>query len=94
MCYNCGCDIPDDDMGHPDNIINKTLDSVAEGMGLEPGSFRHKLTHDLEAQMEDSTMELEPAVNEMFNKASQAWGQPVEEAKKNTLALLKKIHKH
>lgn len=86
--------MPDDPMGHPENIINQTLDQVASEMNLEPGAFRTKLTHDLEAQMADSSMQLDPAVEDMFNKASNAWGQPVEEAKKNTLSLLKKVHKH
>ena len=49
MCYNCGCEMPDDDMGHPENITNKT-----------------------------------------FEEAAKAEGQTVEEAKRNTLALLKK----
>ncbi|MBI4092032.1 MAG: hypothetical protein HY427_02400 [Candidatus Levybacteria bacterium] len=49
MCYNCGCEMPDDDMGHPKNITEKT-----------------------------------------FEEAAKAEGQTVEEAKKNTLALLKK----
>lgn len=49
MCYNCGCQMPDNDMGHPENITDKT-----------------------------------------FKEAAQAAGQKVEEAKKNTLALLKK----
>jgi len=50
MCYNCGCQNPDDDMGHPDNITEDT-----------------------------------------FEKAAKAWGQSVDEAKRNTLELLKKI---
>jgi hypothetical protein len=86
--------MPEDDMGHPDNIINQTLDRVAAEMNLEPGAFRTKLSHDLEAQAADTSMELDAAVEEMFLRASKAWGQPVEEAKKNTLALLKKVHKH
>jgi len=49
MCYNCGCEAPDDDMGHADNITEKT-----------------------------------------FEEAAKAEGQTVEEAKRNTLALLKK----
>ena len=32
MCYNCGCGIPDDDMGHPQNITNKTLAAAAKAM--------------------------------------------------------------
>ncbi len=49
MCYNCGCGLPNDDMGHPENITDKT-----------------------------------------FEKAANAMGQSVAEAKKNTLDLLKK----
>ena len=49
MCYNCGCELPHDDMGHPQNINDKT-----------------------------------------FAEAAKAMGQTIEEAKKNTLKLLKK----
>ena len=49
MCYNCGCELPDDDMGHSQNITTKT-----------------------------------------FEEAAKAMGQTVEEAKKETLKLLKK----
>lgn len=49
MCYNCGCQIPNDKMGHEDNITEET-----------------------------------------FAKAAKASGQTVDEAKKNTLDLLKK----
>lgn len=49
MCYNCGCQMPDNDMGNPKNITDKTFDEAAKAMG-----------------------------------------QPVEEAKKNTLDLLQK----
>lgn len=49
MCYNCGCGMPDDDMGNPKNITDKT-----------------------------------------FEEAAKASNQSMEEAKKNTLDLLKK----
>lgn len=49
MCYNCGCGMPDDDMGNPKNITDKT-----------------------------------------FEEAAKASNQSMEEAKKNTLELLKK----
>jgi hypothetical protein len=50
MCYNCGCGVPDGDMGDSKVITNKT-----------------------------------------FEEAAKAAGQSPEEAKKNTLKLLKKI---
>lgn len=49
MCYNCGCQNPKDDMGHPDNITDET-----------------------------------------FEKAAKAWGQSLDQAKKNTLELLER----
>jgi hypothetical protein len=52
MCYNCGCGIPNDNLGDPKNITNKT-----------------------------------------FEEAAKAAGQSVDEAKRNTLALLKKVLK-
>jgi len=50
MCYNCGCGMPDNDMGDPKNITNKT-----------------------------------------FEEAAKAVKQSLEEAKINTLELLKKV---
>lgn len=50
MCYNCGCGVPDDDMGDSKNITNRT-----------------------------------------FAEAAESWGQTPEEAKKETLKLLKKV---
>ncbi len=50
MCYNCGCLMPDNDMGKPTNITNKT-----------------------------------------FEKVAREWGQSVQEAKANTLDLLKRV---
>ena len=33
MCYNCGCDNPDDDMGNSDNITSKTFEKAAKAWG-------------------------------------------------------------
>ncbi|HTM07078.1 MAG TPA: hypothetical protein VL754_01685 [Verrucomicrobiae bacterium] len=33
MCYNCGCGMPNNDMGNPQNITNKTFDDAAKAMG-------------------------------------------------------------
>lgn len=30
MCYNCGCGMPDDDMGDPNNITNETIKKAAQ----------------------------------------------------------------
>lgn len=36
MCYNCGCGLPDDNMGNPKNITNKTFEEAAVAMGQTP----------------------------------------------------------
>ena len=36
MCYNCGCQMPNNDMGKEENITNETFDRAAEAMGLTP----------------------------------------------------------
>lgn len=32
MCYNCGCGMPNNDMGNPKNITNKTFEEAAKAM--------------------------------------------------------------
>ena len=32
MCYNCGCELPDNDMGDPKNITDKTFEEAAKAM--------------------------------------------------------------
>jgi hypothetical protein len=33
MCYNCGCQMPDNDMGDPKNITNKTFNEASKAAG-------------------------------------------------------------
>ena len=33
MCYNCGCGMPNNDMGKPENITNQTFEKAARVMG-------------------------------------------------------------
>jgi hypothetical protein len=33
MCYNCGCGMPNNNMGKEDNITNKTFEQAARAMG-------------------------------------------------------------
>ncbi len=33
MCYNCGCELPDKDMGSPKNITDKTFAEAAKAAG-------------------------------------------------------------
>ncbi|MGE0130555.1 MAG: hypothetical protein ACREAB_00725 [Blastocatellia bacterium] len=36
MCYNCGCQQPDNNMGDPKNITNKTFEEAAKAAGETP----------------------------------------------------------
>ena len=33
MCYNCGCGMSDNDMGHPENITETTFQAAAQASG-------------------------------------------------------------
>jgi hypothetical protein len=46
MCYNCGCGMPNNDMGKPENITNKTLEAAASAMGQSVKEAREN-THEL-----------------------------------------------
>jgi len=35
MCYNCGCEMPNNDMGKPQNITNRTFEEAAKAMGQD-----------------------------------------------------------
>lgn len=87
MCYNCGCHIPDDDMGHPDNITTGTFQNLAKVLGVKDARLT---VHDyLEAQANDPEAPKNAEIEIMFDKASKAWGQSVDEAKKQTFSMLK-----
>jgi len=36
MCYNCGCEMPDNDMGNVHNITDKTFEEAAKAAGQSP----------------------------------------------------------
>lgn len=33
MCYNCGCGVPNDNMGNPDNITEEDIQKAATASG-------------------------------------------------------------
>lgn len=87
MCYNCGCHIPQDNMGHDDNITTHTFHHLAEEWKVSDAEAK-KITLDFIKGNDASGHE--DRLNEVFEKAAKAWGQSVDEAKKNTLDLLGK----
>lgn len=87
MCYNCGCAIPEDDMGSVDNITESTLMHLSEHWGKNLTETKKELLNILLTN--DPRAETDQHLKDMFEKASKAWGQSIEDAKKNTAALLK-----
>ncbi len=83
MCYNCGCHNPHDDMGSPDNIYSKTFEDLSQKLGKTPQQIKETVL----AYLQNSGPN--PTFDELFNKAAKAWGQSVDEAKANTLSMLK-----
>ncbi len=51
MCYNCGCQLPDDNMGHPQNITNKTFEEAAKAMGQSVEEAKKETLKLLEKQL-------------------------------------------
>jgi len=42
VCYNCGCGKPDDDMGDPKNITDKTFEEAAKASKQSPKEAKKK----------------------------------------------------
>jgi hypothetical protein len=91
MCYNCGCHIPDDNMGSDDNITDSTFKHLADHWGKSEAETKKKVFEILGKDLKDGSNEIDTDhhLKEMFEKASNAWGQSIKEAKKNTHDLLK-----
>lgn len=89
MCYNCGCHNPQDDMGSPDNITVKTLHDLSHKLSVSEETLRESLFQYLSSSKTDN-----PEFETMYAKAAKAWGQSVEEAKKETQKMLKEELHH
>lgn len=58
MCYNCGCKMPNNDMGEPENITNETFEKAAGAMGMTVKESREnaiELLRMVMASKEEST---------------------------------------
>lgn len=76
-------------MGHPDNITTGTFKSLGKKVGKKEPEVRQWVFDYLEAQYNDSEASKDSQIEEMFVKASKAWGQSIEQAKKQTFNMLK-----
>ena len=85
MCYNCGCQIHDYDMGNADNITNATFEQIAHKWKKDKTFVQKKLLEELKSGSVQT-----PGFIAMFEKAANAWGQTIDEAQSKTLKLLER----
>lgn len=52
MCYNCGCGMPDDNMGDEKNITNKTFEEAAKASGQTVEQAKKEVLEMLKKQLE------------------------------------------
>jgi hypothetical protein len=52
MCINCGCGMPDNDMGNPKLIINKTFEEAAKAAGQSVEEAKKNVYEHLKKEME------------------------------------------
>lgn len=77
-------------MGHEDNITEQTFSHLAEHNNTSVNETKRMVYHLLEKQLtKKEAVKEDPHLTEMYEKAAKAWGQSVEEARKNTYQLLK-----
>jgi hypothetical protein len=89
MCYNCDCGNPDDTMGSDSNITNQiTFTNLANKWGISFDEVRKLAYAELTGQKVDDDKKHD--LDHMYDEATKAWGQTVEEARTNTLKLLKR----
>ena len=52
MCYNCGCEMPDNDMGNAKNITDKTFEDAAKAMDQSVEEAKENTLELLKSQLE------------------------------------------
>jgi hypothetical protein len=53
MCYNCGCEMPDNDMGDPKNVTDKTFEEAAKAAGQSPEEAKRNTFELLKKQFKE-----------------------------------------
>ena len=51
MCYNCGCGVPNDDMGNPDNITEETVKKAAAASNQSVEEAKKNMLEELKKQL-------------------------------------------
>lgn len=53
MCYNCGCEMTDNDMGDPKNITDKTFEDAAKAIDQTPEEAKRNTLALLRKELEE-----------------------------------------
>lgn len=53
MCCNCGCGDPDDDMGNPKNITDKTFEEAAKASKKSPQDVKRNTLETLKKTLKE-----------------------------------------
>ncbi len=90
MCYNCGCHNIQDDMGSSENITEQTFENLSRSWKKSLSDTKREVYELLKKELieNDKNALKDPHLIDMFTKASLAWGQDINEAKKNTYSIL------
>ncbi len=64
MCYNCGCRMPKNDMGNPDNITEEDFEKAAKAAGTDVGTAKRNTYEMLKDQLEEKGAEEKEAPGE------------------------------
>lgn len=51
MCYNCGCGMPNDDMGNKDNITDETIKKAADASNQSVDEAKKHMLEELKKQL-------------------------------------------
>ena len=51
MCYNCGCGMPEDDMGNPDNITEEDIEKAARASNQSKEDAKKNMLEMLQKQL-------------------------------------------
>jgi hypothetical protein len=54
MCYNCGCGLPDNDMGDSNNITEATFKKAAQASSTTVEEAKKAVLQELKKQLEPS----------------------------------------
>lgn len=95
MCYNCGCGLPDDDMGvgtallDGKSITNETFRKLAEKWEMTEVQAKEFVYDLLAGKISDE--QKEKFLSPIYDEAGMSQGMTTEEAKEETYKLLKQV---